>query len=255
MLLSLLKKRDVNLYSHLIPQSFPKNYCYNKSLLMLILYWSRWLACACTAALASSLHASTSCPAVNSSNASATTVTVLNVRSDTTQCTSGWAYNTVTVDADYGGMTSGLALLIGMPDDNPVASNQVVFYSYPKTTANYSTPPNVTCSTASQNSALNYKRVIVLNDGNSCLLTATYTDGGDGTQYVYTATLSRSGNIYSLSAGTVCGGVFGACAPPPAPPPPAAVKAPLPLWVALGGLVTLPLALFGIRRRQSRNKT
>src|SRR5437660_1315843 len=52
-------------------------------------------------------------------------------------------------------------------------------------------------------------RARILVDVASCLLTAISPNGAGGTLMSYAATLSRAGNVYSVSSGALTGDIFG----------------------------------------------
>lgn len=97
-----------------------------------------------------------------------------------------------------------------LPDDNPTSTSARVFSwdsATPGATGN-STKPTVTCPGATVDSSGTYSVTITLTAGAFCALTITSLTSN----ITYTATLSRAGNVYSVSVGTVCGGDF-TCTP------------------------------------------
>ncbi|MCV6637127.1 hypothetical protein [Candidatus Albibeggiatoa sp. nov. NOAA] len=103
------------------------------------------------------------------------------------------------------------SVMIALPDTEPSgASNPVRTYMF---LPEGSTPiaHTVTCAEAAISTSSNVNS-ITLEDGTSCDFTMQGNSGTDGGEVVYTATLTRTGEIYSLSDGEVCGAPFAACA-------------------------------------------
>ena len=94
---------------------------------------------------------------------------------------------------------------VGLPDNSPSGA------TYPTRTymivSGLSITQTTTCPGATITTGSNVNRV-TLNDGGSCALTVRGNSGTNGGLIEYAATLSRSGNIYSLSTGTVIGHPF-----------------------------------------------
>lgn len=102
-------------------------------------------------------------------------------------------------------------IYLSLPDNNPVSVARA--FSFDSGSMASSIKPTVTCPGATVDSSGTYSVTITLTAGASCALTITSPNSST----TYTAILSRTGNVYSVSAGTVCGGVFTCITPPPTP--------------------------------------
>jgi hypothetical protein len=113
---------------------------------------------------------------------------------------------------------SNLPIVAALPDNNPSgATYPARFYSFAKSSSSPSVLPTVTCSPAIVVVGT-YSTSVQLSDGGSCAITITPQANGDPYAGVkYTGTLTRTGNIYRLTNGTVCGSPYSDC---PLPPPP-----------------------------------
>ena len=129
-----------------------------------------------------------------------------------------------------------------LPDNEPSGNTYPARFYYD----DYSNPaepgdsyaPNITCATGTVTQET-YSTTVALADGASCLLTFkppnhTYIVSN----VVYTGTLSRSGALYSLTGGTICGAPFSACLTP-SPPVSASVESNMALALTFIGLMLI----------------
>jgi len=119
----------------------------------------------------------------------------------------------VGVTSDSSSAESELPIFAALPDNDPSgATNPARFYSWAKSSNAASVAPIVTCSAATVTRDFRSTSVQLPHDGGSCAITITPQANGDPYAGVkYTGTLTRTGNIYRLTNGTVCGSPYSAC--------------------------------------------
>ncbi len=123
-----------------------------------------------------------------------------------------WYSIVLTTDAD--GVGYGLPFFAMLPDSNPSAAVYGArFYSYTNSFANYATsiPPIVSCDSAINSTPVQqtYSTYVELADGDSCRLTSKpQNNGSPYVRTIYTGTLARVGDIYTLTDGVMCGATF-----------------------------------------------
>jgi hypothetical protein len=166
--------------------------------------------------------AQTICPGVTGSPSTPTRMPEIAGLVGPTQCT---------VDADgepgssYDAIGSSnidprLRFLALLPDDAPRsgATHPAVFVFSPSGGTSRSPIAAATCPGGTVTGVGATVVSITLADGASCSLTLTSANGAGGTLMSFTATLSRTGNVYATSTGTLTGDAFGGTVPSPLDP-------------------------------------
>jgi hypothetical protein len=206
-------------------------------------YWIRWLGWAGMLPLAATAYT----PADGGGDTGHTFVPLLRCQGAVESCYWSSLGKDTYVLSDWDSSSSNFPFAAALPDDDPSPGDgaSARFYSFAKTSSSASVPPTVSgcgCCTVDEET---YSTSVYVADGDSCSLTVTPQANGDPyADVVYTGTLSRSGNIYTLTGGSVCGGVYGACAPPPSPPPvSASTDSPLMLFFFSLGIIGVAVGL------------
>jgi hypothetical protein len=175
--------------------------------------WTRWIGwtVGCVSLAFSSTVLATSCPSggVDTGDDTVTAVFALpNDGNDNIACGStqvGGVF--VTTDQQ---INTNSSVMLALPDTEPSgASNPARTYMF-LPTGSTPIPHTITCAEATITTTSNVNS-ISLPEGASCSLTMKGNSGTDGGEVIYTATLSRTGEIYSLSEGEICGAPYAAC--------------------------------------------
>ena len=209
-------------------------------------YWVRWLGWAFGAVAINSLATPVNDVGGDEGTPSATCFVAagssVGARTFTFGCTSQY----VTEDSAVQGVDSPIWIVL--PDQAPSGGTfGAAAYSYAEGFGEFSlsVAPTVSCA-GGVVAERTFSTTIGLESGASCTLTVTPKDNGDAdSDVVYTGTLTRTGDVYFLTAGCVSGGPYTACAPT------APVSAPISssMTTRLFGF-GLSLCLFwGLRRR------
>ncbi|WP_353573110.1 hypothetical protein [Candidatus Albibeggiatoa sp. nov. BB20] len=175
--------------------------------------WMRWLgwSAGCVSLAFSTTVLATSCPSggVDTEDGTVTAVFAIpNDGDDNIACGStqvGGVF--VTTDQQ---INTNSSVMLALPDTEPSgASNPARTYMF-LPTGSTPIPHTITCAEATITTTSNVNS-ISLPEGASCSLTMQGNSGTNGGEVIYTATLSRTGEIYSLSDGEICGAPYVAC--------------------------------------------
>ena len=116
-------------------------------------------------------------------------------------------YPLLETDVSYGG---NLRFAAALPDNAPISgsTNPAKFIFSPGGGGSRTAITFASCATAIITFAATHVRVALPNGG-TCPLILVAPNGAGGVLMSYTATLSRTGNVYSMTAGTLTGDIFG----------------------------------------------
>lgn len=173
-------------------------------------YWVRWLGWAWTFpcfVYATSVHD-------GGGDTGDDEVPVLFCVGHETNCYSIKVSSTHATTVNYAHQTSTTPFDAILPDTDPSgATYPASFGSFAIYTDAVSVPPIIQspspCGTVN---TLLYRTTIALTEGQSCFITVAPQNNGAPLEHIfYSGTLSRTGNIYYLSGGNICGAPYSDC--------------------------------------------